>query len=73
MNATHSPSPQPSPAGRGGTRAERLAKRAFFLPVVRCCLIAIVAFSSFGVLGQGESVAVLFNSALPESRAVAEH
>ncbi|MDP7012802.1 MAG: TIGR03790 family protein, partial [Verrucomicrobiota bacterium] len=32
-----------------------------------------MAFSSFGVLGQGESVAVLFNSALPESRAVAEH
>ena len=36
-------------------------------------MIAIVAFSSFSVLGQGKSVAVLFNSALPESRAVAEH
>ena len=73
MNTTHSPSPQPSPAGRRGARAVRLAKRTLFLPMVRCCLVAIVAFSSFGVLGQGKSVTVLFNSALPESRAVAEH
>ncbi len=73
MDATFSPSPRPSPARRGGAHAVRLAKRTFLLPAVRCCLIAIVAFSSFGVLGQGESVVVLFNSALPESREVAEH
>ena len=35
--------------------------------------IAFGALAQCAALGQGESVAVLFNSKLPESRAVAEH
>ena len=35
--------------------------------------IAIIALGPFAAFGQGESVAVLFNSKLPESKAVAEH
>ena len=35
--------------------------------------IAVGALAQSAALGQGESVAVLFNSKLPESRAVAEH
>ena len=35
--------------------------------------IALGALAQCAALGQGESVAVLFNSKLPESKAVAEH
>ena len=36
-------------------------------------LIALVVFAQCVALGQGQSVGVLFNSRLPESKAVAEH
>ena len=35
--------------------------------------ITVIALVQYAALGQGESVAVLFNSKLPESKAVAEH
>ena len=37
------------------------------------CLIALTAMAQCVALGQGGSVAVLFNSTLPESKAIAEH
>jgi hypothetical protein len=35
--------------------------------------ITVIALAQCAALGQGESVAVLFNSTLPESKAIAVH